>query len=1113
MGMEAILETLRKLREHPEDTTLYEKVRKMDTKKIPIPSDTHADYVPPDPRTTDGPTFVRGVMARPEFAMHAFTQSWKPTEGSFFLTPNQEFLKTFLSPYTPYKSIMLYHQVGVGKTCAAIQIAENFRKLPMYQKVRVLAPSIIQRQFTQQVFQGDKYDVANDRMNQCVPYDYVQKIGARETLHRKDPEAFEKRGAELVKQVYQLSGYLQFANEVAALAKGRNQAEYARAIRKRYSHMVLIIDEVHNIRSEVANRERPEADQEDVDDPDLLAEAMVTPTAKKEKEVTRRIQDVLTYAEDVRLVILTATPIFHDTQEMMWIINFIRTNEGQPPLPRKQALSPEVLKEFAQKYVSFMRGENPDTFPTRLYPSVHMEGFPYPLQAHPTKTWDQKEISEKERVQLLPLVVSEMSAKHAEAVSAARQKDKDSPLRPLQAGNVYYPGGLVGREGFRKVFTITENNPEKFQVAYRAGKEGWFHPSKLETHSPKIHRIVESCKRAKGLVLVYTQFIDAGIYPLAVALEEAGFTRDALDKGQILQTKSEGTPSLDMSYAMITGAIPESSKWMQAMFRRFANANNRDGKKLKVLLITSKGTEGLDLKAIREVHIMEPWFNLSRLEQVVGRAVRNRSHVSLPPKKRNVSIFYHAALFPSERESPDYRIYRLAEDRQRKISAIERTLKSHSLDCHLNHTQHFIQGRSPVSMEHSWGGTLLVDINDKDGSRICDYDRCDFTCVPEILEAVPMNQTAIPTVFFSYDIGVAKHHLRGIFGDAPTQAFSYQELLHQYQNRTMGNALPRQVFHHALQEMIDKQERVPPGGTLLYRGGRYLFQPATFDDATLLPAQRGPVPPRKVAKKATLRYLVKQQKRDAVADRATLEKVEQRRAELTAILEQMMASVYQGSASIPEIDPSIVEDMVLDRLDAVQFHAVMASALWGKEDGRWLASARRNGLVFSQPVMAYYSVHDNAFYCGWDETCDEVTSEALRRQLRPYVELDASRPGFSVWARNKTGTWSYKFKIQPPGEEQREQKKKSEGTECGSQYKKDTLKGWVLRAVQEFVSQLPASMAKEIVVNADFQGKIHERICPFYEYTLRVNQGEGYLRPQPPAHTRPPLENKKPKRT
>ena len=71
------------------------------------------------------------------------------------------------------------------------------------------------------------------------------------------------------------------------------------------------------------------------------------------------------------------------------------------------------------------------------------------------------------------------------------------------------------------------------------------------------------------------------------------------------------------------------------------SSDNTLGEKAKVVIISQAGAEGLDLKYVRQVHIMEPWYNMSRIEQIIGRAVRTCSHKALPFPSRNVQIFLY----------------------------------------------------------------------------------------------------------------------------------------------------------------------------------------------------------------------------------------------------------------------------------------------------------------------------------------------------------------------------------------------------------------------------------------------------------------------------------------
>jgi hypothetical protein len=67
-----------------------------------------------------------------------------------------------------------------------------------------------------------------------------------------------------------------------------------------------------------------------------------------------------------------------------------------------------------------------------------------------------------------------------------------------------------------------------------------------------------------------------------------------------------------------------------------SNEANYDGRFVKVIIISKAGSEGLDFKFIRQIHILEPWYNMNRIEQIVGRSVRNLSHCQLPFEERNV---------------------------------------------------------------------------------------------------------------------------------------------------------------------------------------------------------------------------------------------------------------------------------------------------------------------------------------------------------------------------------------------------------------------------------------------------------------------------------------------
>lgn len=203
--------------------------------------------------------------------------------------------------------------------------------------------------------------------------------------------------------------------------------------------------------------------------------------------------------------------------------------------------------------------------------------------------------------------------------------------------------------------------------------------------------------------MIYSQYIDGGLIPLALALEELGFVRfgksvkplfkeppsEVLDV-KTMKRRDKSTLTKDFQparYSMITGDVrlsPDNDYEVKGI----TNENNIYGEKVKVVIISRAGSEGIDLKCIRQVHIMDPWYNMNRVEQTIGRAIRNFSHKELPFEERNAEIFLYGTLLENkEEESADLYVYRIAETKAIQIGKVTRLLKETSVDCLLNHEQ------------------------------------------------------------------------------------------------------------------------------------------------------------------------------------------------------------------------------------------------------------------------------------------------------------------------------------------------------------------------------------------------------------------------------------------
>jgi len=133
-----------------------------------------------------------------------------------------------------------------------------------------------------------------------------------------------------------------------------------------------------------------------------------------------------------------------------------------------------------------------------------------------------------------------------------------------------------------------------------------------KARSPKIERAAEFLKERikedpEYKALIYSNYLDSGVNPYKQKLDEAG-----------------------ISYGEFTGNV--NDKVRNELVKKY-NEN-----KLKALIISSAGGEGLDLKGTRLVQVLEPHFNNEKIKQVVGRAARYLSHSGLPKEKQNVLV-------------------------------------------------------------------------------------------------------------------------------------------------------------------------------------------------------------------------------------------------------------------------------------------------------------------------------------------------------------------------------------------------------------------------------------------------------------------------------------------
>lgn len=776
------------------------------------------------------------------------------------LAPHQIFVRNFLSFNTPYNSLLLYHGLGSGKTCAAVGIMEecrvNFKQLGINKKIFVLAQPNVQNNFKNELFDSRKLKQINGiwTLKSCIGEQLLKEINCNSIKMTK--EVIVKAINKLIRNAYKFIGYEEFASYIIALSniEGDYKKETKKVIiRKKLNSLLentlIVIDEVHNIRAGAE---------------------------KKPKRIYDTLMILANYVDNLRFLFLSATPMFNNSLEIIPLVNIMNANDNRSMINVKEVfdengnlkinkdtgetIGEDLLKIKINGYVSYVRGENPYSYPYKIYPILFQPEKSIRQQSYPEKMMNGADIIQPiQYIDLFTLSASEYQEKVYNYIIEHLKTEKVSfetlesfgytLLTPLvQTLNIVYPNNnfiadknvrqelLYGLEGLRSVMDYSDSKRDyRYKKTTLDTYGRIFSKENIATYSPKIKKIIDSIETSKGIILIYSNYLEAGLVPIALALEEFGIKRHgdvpSLFKEGDVKNKSH------FKYVIISGDksfSPNNNVDLKAC----TNEGNYNGDDVKVVLISRAGTEGLDFRNIRQVHILEPWYNMNRINQTIGRAVRTKSHCQLPFLERNVMIFLYGTLFSNNIESTDLYIYRHAEEKAVQIGKINRLLKQNAVDCLLNKEQgNFTEEALDQSYEIILSNLNKINykIGDKPFSEICDYmESCNFLCnkEKEIRES-DVTASSYNQDFASFNNDKIIKKIKYLFKEY--YFLKKEDLIANLNIRTSISLL--QIYSALNKLLYDNNEflydRYGKPGKLLNIGTYYLFQPIEVLDTNI----------------------------------------------------------------------------------------------------------------------------------------------------------------------------------------------------------------------------------------------------------------------------------------
>lgn len=374
---------------------------------------------------------------------------------------------------------------------------------------------------------------------------------------------------------------------------------------------------------------------------------MISMTGTFYRNLKREI-DRIKKKDKFRIILLSATPMFDKPVEIALTLNLLKPkrplpigNEFNNKFLKKRIKNDMVeykakrMKTFKNKIkymVSYYRGAQPQAFPEEIFKVVRcrMENFQY--KSYLSALADEK---------LTP-----------------RRAFKDVDILDLpnnffigtrMISNIAFPNKCYDSKGYMSLTKKYMKDIKKYSI--------------------KFYKIYNKIKKSTGPVFVYSNFKEyGGLKSFILFLESKGYNN----------YKNKGIGK--KRYAVWSG--DSKLEYRENIKTIYNNSKNKNGEMIKILLGSPSIKEGVSLLRVEQVHIMEPYWNLSRILQIIGRAIRYCSHKDMPRDRRFVNVYLYLAIH-KDIDTIDKYIWLLAKRKSKLIGSFETALKEMAIDCNL----------------------------------------------------------------------------------------------------------------------------------------------------------------------------------------------------------------------------------------------------------------------------------------------------------------------------------------------------------------------------------------------------------------------------------------------
>jgi len=638
----------------------------------------------------------------------------------------QEFLFNYMKDLNNYannnnkldnRGLLIFHGLGSGKTTSGILLSESCRNYNLVKeeehyktkdeynrKVILMIPANL-------FFDPWIKEISSKCFKNCEIRDAIIKILQKEKKEKiKKNKIIEKLlefdyhiihyNAHSVKGGYR-DKLLNINSRKDSLNKYTNKFSDRSNV---FDDSVIIIDECHNFINMISN--------------------------KLKLDKTVEIYNDIKNCQNSRLFLLSATPIINDPFEIGIICNILRGNlknnkikfndnylifqDNFINLELNDINNQKMLKRRLNGIISYNKGINEKVFATKIEEDIYIpfsssqeQGY-YIAEKLKSKTKDNTDLKFDTSTLFKRKASNVILPNYLFDKKKLKKKKLKKNKNLLNLDMIMKPDKKTNKKWWDNKFnllneTVTDDIQKQIIKILDNDDKPLHIDNELADISKKVYHIVKKIKESNGPVLVFSSFVKIyGIQFIAEALKQNGFTN--------FNDKKNKKPGPNGTFIKWTG----NERNIQSK-ETFNDLKNQNGNIIKVFLMTKAGKEGINLLSIRQVHILEPWWNDTLIKQVIGRGIRICSHDHIDKKdfidfrfkkelqtynNRIVNVFKYYGFIDLRNDtkdyskklliqrmknrSIDYHMKTVADNKEKYKKILLKLMKDVAIDCNIN---------------------------------------------------------------------------------------------------------------------------------------------------------------------------------------------------------------------------------------------------------------------------------------------------------------------------------------------------------------------------------------------------------------------------------------------